>query len=202
MAQPPRHNAQMGDADPPPETYLRVTDPGRFDLLHDAAEVLLDELTERYTVERRETREPFEGRADGPLVRIVRLIPRAPVAGPVAIGFTDFPGLTVRLGRWHELALPVCGCDTCDEDPKQLVDDLHREIYAHVEGGLWEGVRRRLHGSWWETRLVGPDFSQGRSGPLSGRQARAARHEGYAAAVRWAPWNRRAADPTEPPPLY
>ncbi|GAB1644707.1 hypothetical protein KRMM14A1259_51300 [Krasilnikovia sp. MM14-A1259] len=197
----------MGDV-PPAATYrrvtdpLRITDPERFGLLHDAAETLLDDLTERFTVERRETREPGEGRTEGPLVRTVRLIPRTPAAGPLAVGFTDFPGLAVRLGRWHELALPLCGCDSCDEDPKQLVDDLHREVYAHVEGGLWEGVRRRLNGSWWETRLVGPDFSQGRSGLLSPRDARAARREGFAAAIRWAPWPRRPADPTEPPPMY
>jgi hypothetical protein len=173
---------QVRDGEPKPEEYSRVTDPGRYAVLHEAAGLLLDELTERFTVERRESREPL---------RVVRLIPHIPTAAPVAVIFTDFPGIKLRLGRWYEESLPNCGCDACDEQPGELVADLRTQVSALVEGGLWERVKRGVTGSWSEARLIGPDFSAGRSNPLDPREARAARREGFAAAVQWAPWPRR-----------
>jgi hypothetical protein len=161
-------------------------DADRFAVLHEAAERLLDELTERYLVERRESKEQLG--ADEPLVRMVRLIPRTPTAGPLAIAFTDFPGLTVRLGRWWFEALPGCGCDVCAEDPAELIDVLRAQASALVEGGLWERVRRGVGGSWFETRLIGVHVNARREGPLTARDARDARRGGFAAAVQWAPW--------------
>jgi hypothetical protein len=169
--------------DPKPEEYSRVTNPGRYAVLHEAADVLLDQLTERYMVERRESREPL---------RIVRLIPHAPAAAPLAVVFTDFPSVKLRFGRWYEESLPNCGCDACDERPEELVADLRTQVSALVEGGLWERVRRGVTGSWSEARLIGPEFSTGRNTPLDAREARAARREGFAAAVQWAPWTRRS----------
>jgi hypothetical protein len=99
-----------------------ATDTARFAVLHDAAESMLDDLHERYMVERRESKELLG--ADEALVRMVRLIPRTPAAGPLAIAFTDFPGLMVRLGRWWAEALPACGCDECGEDPAELIGVL------------------------------------------------------------------------------
>jgi hypothetical protein len=173
---------QVRDGDTKPEEYSRVTDPGRYAVLHDAADRLLDELTERYIVERRESREPL---------RVVRLIPHTPAAAPVAVSFTAFPGITLRLGRWYVESLPSCGCDACDEQPADLVADLRTQVSALVEGGLWERVRRGVTGSWSEVKLIGPDFSVGHHTPLDPREARAARREGLAAAVQWAPWPRR-----------
>ena len=63
---------------------------------------------------------------------------------------------------------------------------------ALIEGGLWEQVRRGLTGSWSQTRLIGPDFRAAQQAPLDPAAARAARREGFAAAVQWAPWPRRA----------
>lgn len=180
----------VSEGDVKPADYSRVTDPGRYAVLHEAAEKLLDDLTARYTVERRETREPL-GPAGEP-VRTVRLIPRTPAAAPLAVSFTDFPGIVLRLGRWYEEPLPACGCDACDERPDHLVTDLVTQVDALVEGGLWERVRRGVKGSWSETRLIGPDFSAGRSTPLDAGDARAARRDGFAAAVQWAPWPRRS----------
>ena len=131
--------------------YPHTSDTARFAVLHEAAETLLDQLTERYQVRRRETKESV-----GPeqaLVRTVRLIPRTPAAGPLAIAFTDFPGLMIRLGRWWAEELPACGCDTCAEAPAELVEVLRTQTNALVEGGLWERVRRGVGGSWFETRL-------------------------------------------------
>jgi hypothetical protein len=162
----------------------------RFAVLHDAAETMLDELSGRYVVERRETKEPLG--PDGALARMVRLIPRTPAAGPLGVAFTGVPGLTLRLGRWWTETLPACGCDVCDEDPAQLVETLRTQAAALIEGGLWERVRRGVGGSWFETRLIGIGVHAAREGPLGRPQARDARRGGFAAPVRWAPWPRRS----------
>jgi hypothetical protein len=170
--------------------YPHTTDTERFVVLHDAAEALLDELTERYTVERRETKE-LHG-PDEALVRTVRLIPRTPAAAPLAIAFTGLPGLRVQLGRWWTQTLPECACADCAEDAGQLVEELRIQAKALIEGGLWERVRRGVSGSWFETRLIGEGFKGAREGLLSARAARDARRSGFAAAVQWAPWPRRS----------
>jgi hypothetical protein len=170
--------------------YPHTTDTERFAVLHDAADALLEELTERYTVERRETKELLG--PDEALVRTVRLIPRTPAAAPLAIAFTDLPGLQVRLGRWWTQTLPECPCADCAEDPGRLVEELRSQTRALIEGGLWERVRRGVSGSWYETRLIGEGFKTAREGLLSSRAARNARRGGFAAAVQWAPWPRRS----------
>jgi hypothetical protein len=170
--------------------YPHNADTERFAVLHDAAEALLDELTERYMVERRETKELLG--PDEALVRTVRLIPRTPAAAPLAIAFTGLPGLRVRLGRWWTQTLPECGCADCAEDPAHLIDELKVQAKALVEGGLWERVRRGVSGSWFETRLIGEGFKAAREGLLSARAARNARRGGFAAPVQWAPWPRRS----------
>lgn len=173
------------------EEYARVTDPGRFGMLHEVAEALLDELTERYTVERREIKEPLGPEPGAPLVRVTRLVPHSPAAGPLAVAFTDFPGIVLRMGRWYEDRFPACGCDECDERPSDLIADFRAQVAAHVEGGLWERVHRVLTGSRRETRLVGPGFNLAGSELLDSAEARSARREGFAAPVQWAPWPRR-----------
>lgn len=166
-----------------------TTGTDRFALLTEAAETLLDDLTERYLVERRENKEPFG--LDEALARTVRLIPRMPTAAPIAVQFTD-SGLRLRLGRWWEEALPVCPCRTCDEDPKIAAELLRIHINALIEGGLWERVRRGLSGSWFETRLIGAGVKADQEGPLSSAGARDARREGFAAPLQWAPWQVRS----------
>jgi hypothetical protein len=96
--------------------------------------------------------------------------------------------VVLRLGRWYEDPLTARGSD---EDPDELVVHLRSRALALVEGGLWERVRRGLGGSWRETRLVGPGFSTSREAAITSSEARAARREGFAAAVQWAPWPRR-----------
>ncbi|GAA3346162.1 hypothetical protein GCM10020358_56100 [Amorphoplanes nipponensis] len=183
----------MGDFGSRPDSFSpRVSDSRRFLVLHEAAEDVLDELTARYVVDRREGKEPVGPAPDAEIVRTVRLVPRTPAAGPLAIAFTDFPGLVLRLGRWYLEVLPDCGCDECAEDPAELVADLRARVLAHVEGGLWERVRRGVTGSWLETRLIGPGLRVSRQAPVDPAEARAARREGFAAPVQWAPWPRRA----------
>ena len=63
---------------------------------------------------------------------------------------------------------------------------------ALVEGGLWERVRQGMTGSWSQTRLIGPEINESRETLLDPREARAARRDGFAAPVQWAPWPRRS----------
>jgi hypothetical protein len=179
------------DTDPRPDG-TRVTDPTRFRVLHSAADELLEDLTDRYVVDRREGTEPLGPEPGAAVARTVRLLPRSPAAGPLSIAYTDFPGVVLRLGRWFVQPLPTCGCDDCAEDPAELVAELRAQAAAHIEGGLWERVRRGLTGSWLETRLIGPGLRTGGQLPLDAAGARAARREGFAAAAQWAPWPRRA----------
>jgi hypothetical protein len=178
------------DGEAKPEDYSRVTDPGRYAVLHDSAARLLDDLVERYIVERRESKEALE--PAGEPVRVVRLIPHTPAAAPLAIAFTDFPSVVLRLGRWYAESLPGCGCDACAEQPDDLIAEMYAQVDALVEGGLWERVRRGVTSSWSETRLIGPNVNSARSAPLDARDARSARRDGFAAAVQWAPWPRRS----------
>jgi uncharacterized protein DUF6226 len=180
----------MRDGDRKPDDYSRVTNPGRFAVLHDAADSLLDELTDQFTVERRETKEPLGDQ----LHRTVRLVPRTPAAAPLAVAFTDFPSVVMRFGRWYEESLPNCGCDACGEEPDALVGALRAQAWALVEGGLWERVRRGVGGSWSEVRLIGTDLNLRRETLLDSAAARSARREGFAAAVQWAPWPRRSSN--------
>jgi hypothetical protein len=161
-----------------------VGDSQRYGVLHAAAEDLLDELAELYAVERREVTEPP--------TRAVRLIPRTPEAAPLSVVFTDAPSIILCLGRFYHQELPGCGCDACDENPADLIAELRVEAVALVEGGLWERVRRGLRCSWSQTRLIGLDVNARHQTPLAAGAARAARHAGFAAAVQWAPWPRRA----------
>jgi hypothetical protein len=181
------HHESLTDARP------STAETRRYQVLHDHADTLLDALAHTYVVVWRDGKEPLDHDPAGPLVRTVRLIPRSPAAAPLSVAFTDFPSVILRFGRWYQQSLPACGCDECDEDPDALVTELRTQVAALIEGGLWERVRRGPTGSWSEARLVGPDFRVDQRALLDPSTARAARRDGFAAAVQWAPWTRRPA---------
>ncbi|WP_236718289.1 DUF6226 family protein [Actinoplanes sp. TFC3] len=157
--------------------------PARFPDLAEAAEALLDELTSRYVVDRRETKEPLGSQPYAEVARTVWLLPRNPAAGPLAMAFPDSgAGVVLRLGRWFVQSLPGY-----DDDPAEL----RKLVTAHIEGGLWERIHRRLSTSVRETRLIGPEIKVSRDAPVEAAEARAARRAGFAAAVQWSPWPRR-----------
>ena len=83
-------------------------------------------------------------------LRVVRLAPRLPTAATMTVSWTSFPGLHVRLGRWHVEAFPRCGYDACDEDPTGLVGELRQVVDAVVRGGLTE---------WFDGRRLGFELS-------------------------------------------
>ena len=186
---PTPHTDAVTDGQPPPDARSQPPGTGGFGVLGEAAETLLDELAAQYTVERRETKEPLGPDGDGPLVRVAWLVPRTPAAGPLSILFNHPAGIVLRLGRWYEDPLPP---RDGDEEPDDLVVHLRSRALALVEGGLWERVRRGISGSLRETRLIGPGFNSSRQAAITASEARAARREGFAAAVQWAPWPRRS----------
>jgi hypothetical protein len=139
----------------------------RFAVLQDAAEALLDELAERYMVDRRESKESL-GAADA-LVRLERLMPRTPAAAPLAIAFTETPGIALRLGRWWVETLPGCSCAVCDEDPAQLVELLRLQAVAPVQWAPWPPrPLKETSGPEELKETSGPEELKETSGPEEG----------------------------------
>ncbi|WP_264653409.1 DUF6226 family protein [Actinoplanes cyaneus] len=132
----------MSDADPEPDAYGRVTNPGRYQVLHDVAERLLGELARNFAVSRSESLVSDPSRSSGQ-VRMVQLDPAHPGVGVLRVTFTGFPGLMVKLGQESETALPACGCDACDEDPQELIEELHHKIGRLTRAGSTESARWR-----------------------------------------------------------
>jgi hypothetical protein len=123
--------------------YSQVTDPGRFRVLHTAAESVLDRVTAAFEVQL------LEGAVDQRLSgtpassgRTVRIVPADPAAAPVTIHFSHFPGIRTRYGSWVTQSWPVCGCDACDDDPAALAEDLVSEVERVAAGCLEERLRR------------------------------------------------------------
>jgi len=142
------------------EAYGRVTDPERYRTLHDAAGRLVDRLAAEYDVERVDEAEFGDSFARGVQVEtVVRLSPRDPSAAPLAVAVTAFPGVLVRFGRWHVEAYPRCGCDACDEQPAELIEDLTDHVEMLVAGDFSESLAQSLlthafvGGGWGERRL-------------------------------------------------
>jgi hypothetical protein len=178
------------DHDPPsPEAHGRVTDPERYSVLHDAANQLLGELDERYVVARTDGLEVDQ--EIGRMARteaITRLAPHAADAAPLVIAITSFPGVIARFGRWHIEAFPRCGCDACDEDPLDLVEQVQGDVRALVEGRFREAIVGRFRpGLTYAVAGHGPSHSGWSR--LSRRQAR---DFGGPAALSWHPWIERS----------
>jgi hypothetical protein len=119
--------------------------------LHNVALRVLEQLQAAFTVERVEGYGLDSELEVGDVARpSVRLVPPDPKAAPLAIAFTTFPGLKVRLGRWYIDAFPGCGCDACAETADgeaarltQMVDDVtagrfREAIWVPLVGDAWQ----------------------------------------------------------------
>jgi hypothetical protein len=130
-----------GPEGPPPEAYERITNPERFAPLLDIATDLLDRLESLFEVTREEGY-GLDARLEREATRpTVRLIPRDPEAGELAVGFTKFPGIILRLGHWFVEPIPTCGCDACDETAEEGEKELNRVVSALTSGTLHERIR-------------------------------------------------------------
>ena len=169
------------DEPPPDEAYGRVTNPERYDVLHAVARDLVGWLEHTYDAEVREDTGTHELLGITAPVRVWNLEPRAADAAPLTIVLSDFPGVVVRVGRSHIERFPSCGCDACDEDPAELVNELRQLVEWLVDGQ----IREYLHGSW-----LGFE-----AGPSRGGRQRLSRQEreryGGDFDQQWQPWSRR-----------
>ena len=174
--------------DPPEEAYGRVTDPQRYALLHDAARALLDRLEREHDVVRAEGLDLDPELAGQPFAAsLVRLTPRDRAAAPLTVVLTCFPGVLVRLGRWHTEAFPHCGCDACDEPVDDVAEDLLQLAKAAVTGRFTEELTGGDHPelrSW----LSSDGGHQSGSARLDPERAAAL---GPPAELLWRPWPAR-----------
>lgn len=182
---------------PLPEAYSRVTNPERFRPLNDLALSLVARLRNSFDVSRREAFDlvpalvhPFD-QARPP----VTLTPAAPGAAPIAIGFTPFPGLIVRCGRWLVSVFPHCGCDACAATAVDEGARLERLVGDVVTGHFREQLEIPFFGDarlrWWlGSPRVGDGHQEGGMTTLSRKAARAIRTPG-SDSVQWRPWTPR-----------
>ena len=139
---------RWGPEGPPEEAYSRLTNPERFLPLHNAALEMLTALEQRFDVERVEGYDLDEElKIRGLLRPTIALRPTDPEAAPLTVAFTDFPGLSVRFGRWSAELFPICGCDACAEDAEREIERLTERVDILTAGGFREAVVRPW--GWW-----------------------------------------------------
>jgi hypothetical protein len=183
--------SRWGPEGPPPEAYSRVTNPERFAPLHDIAAESLDRLQSRYRVFR-EDRFGLDPKLEPgqPARATVRLVPEEPEGGPLTIGFTSFPGLMMRLGRWFVEPIPVCGCDACDETLDEGRRRMESFIDDLVSGRVRESVERPAIGPSWLVTDIGGSRERSR---VTRAQAKAMiASAGGRRSFDYAPWPGRA----------
>lgn len=127
---------------PPTDAYGSVTDAERYRVLHQAARELLTELARNHQVEMRRGPSIDEDLAErAETEEVVRLQPSR--GAPLTVSFTAYPGLLVRFGEWQVEAYPHCGCDACDEQPTELIQEFRERVSRVVNEGFTESLRHR-----------------------------------------------------------
>lgn len=140
-------------ADPPREAYSRCAHPERFEPVVVVARALLEHVVATYEVERRD--DVIDGRATTVLT---------PAGGGAVlrlqIGGGALPDAKVAAGFRFEDIWPDCGCDACDDDVADLLDDLEHTVLSIVERRLseWREVPARDGSAAWtiHQRIEGP----------------------------------------------
>lgn len=178
---------------PPPEAYSRVTNPERFEPLHPAALTHLERLQDRFDVERVEGYglDPELEQAD--LTRpSVRLVPAGGKGASITVVFTSFPALSMRCGRWLDLAFPECGCDACAATLDSELERLSETIDDVVSGRFTETIRIPfLFGSaQQEWKLWAPAHQMGGARRIPRSRARTL-VSGANREIEWPPWTVR-----------
>ncbi|KQQ07607.1 DUF6226 family protein [Rathayibacter sp. Leaf296] len=184
------------DGAPPEEAYSVVAHAERFRPLHVVADALIAHLVEEYAATASD--DPAAAAGDGAEIgreaRAVRVVPASPEASPLTFVFTDFPGVLVHAGEFQRAALPVCGCDACDDEWTRVADELEGYVLGVVAGGLSESV---VDGEELRigSRLVRADGSGESSGWSIAEPDRLADLEGRGTSAPWsrdwAAWPRR-----------
>ncbi|MDE2686466.1 MAG: DUF6226 family protein [Chloroflexota bacterium] len=148
-----RFNWDWDGEGPPDEAYLRVTEPERFWPLHEWTLEVVDRLLREYDVTLEESKLTDYEIELSTLVRpIMKLTPGQDSCAPITIVFTDFPGITVRVGRWVTDHFPSCGCDACDEMPDEEFEGFTELLDDVVAGRFRESMRLQPGGDGWSSR--------------------------------------------------
>jgi len=185
---------RWGAEGPPLEAYSRVTNAERFAPLHVVAAELLDELELKFDVERAQGYGLDSELEEGwkPARPPVTLVPRDVRAGPLVVGFSVFPGLRIRFGRWCMMAFPACGCDACDETAESESEQLKALFENLTAGRFREAIRIPAHGGAskeWESWSAAGRYAQ--VSELDRDRARQLVAGGGGSSYYWMPWPRR-----------
>ena len=144
----------MGQGPPEPldDAYTQFTNQERFKPLHDWALGKVVHLQSEYDVTLEEGFGLDDELEPAPLSRLtVRLTPLQESYAPVAIAFTDSPGLEVRVGHWTTEEFPTCHYDACDEMPEEEFERLMELLDEVVAGRFRESMRLQRDGSGWSS---------------------------------------------------
>jgi hypothetical protein len=173
LGMPSWPNPHPGMASPREEEYSRVTEPGRYHIVHARARVWANRLGDVPGVEV-ETLAPAPLDDEGHLGRFdrgVRLTSPRPGTLPVLLLEREvrLPGLEASLAVLHisvvqpEVALemlPDCGCDACDWGSGDLLRAIDQTI-GNVVGGPFVALR----GKGWHAQWHPDGGSSGGTGP-------------------------------------
>jgi hypothetical protein len=133
-----------------------VTNPERFAPLHEIAADLLDRLEQEFEVERAEGY-GLDPEVEGKLTALARptvvLTPQG-AGAPLAVSFSTFPGIHVRVGRWYTRPFPACGCDACEETAETEAEYLKWLTESAVEGRFREAIQILDFGQAWRSTEV------------------------------------------------
>lgn len=149
-----------GGSSPRDEEYSRLTDPGRYRIVHARARTWAAVLKDAVGV-RSEVLAPAPAAATGagPFDRGVRLVPRHPDGLPLLFLERDVPAtsdagtlavLTIAVAR-PEIVVetqPDCGCDACDSGSSDLLEAVDAAV-RHIVGGPFVVLRgQKWHAEW------------------------------------------------------
>jgi len=172
--------------------YQRATNRSRFAPLHKVAEQLVCDLLAEFPVQRTDAfgLDPeLEGRCE--VVRAtVRLAPEDASSAPIVISFTAFPGIQMRLGHWHLMAFPACGCDSCHEEVQTEIERLRNSVADLISGRFSEAIYIPPTGNAWvEAKFWGRDQWSGSRHVLDRVQAESLVHRSGGCTWNWRPWS-------------
>ena len=182
---------RWGVESPPAEAYSRVTRDMHavFGGLHAHADTLVAELSTKYGATAAPASDVdlrrFSRSTD--LLRAAAVRPDDPAASPLLFGWTSHPALVIGFGRYlHPGIVPMCGCDACDTDLQEALDEVSRLVRL-VIGGFDEAVRRRLSGVELGYRAA----EESASGLVRRRDAGYRELPRRSRTITWVPWSAR-----------
>lgn len=188
-----------GDS-PPDVAYSRVDHPERFAPLHVVAAALIEWLRSTFDVVVEQGQEMAVDliRQPDEVTEAVRIIPRNPTAARLTFVLTSFPGVYLHAGSLHDFHFPVCGCDACDDEVEDLVDDFEWTVRTVVKGGYSE------HLDTWPAHSVEYRLNDPGLGIQSGRTGIEELPEGRVKVAQtaipgngqWVPWEKPPKDDT------